>query len=128
MQELKIVSAVKENHYVLSSGGPGIIRIFVDIPDTVRTRQVKITFSYYTKMPGATVEVEFHKKNLKDGLKGKLWKTAFMGKATWMNFQKTLTTPAAANLLWITFFETASKKNNSSETICIDNVIVSAVR
>src|SRR6476661_4762863 len=72
VQEMRIAPAENGYQYVLCSGGEGFIRLLVDIPDTIKASQIKLSFSYYTysKGPGANVEVEFHKKDLKDGLKG----------------------------------------------------------
>lgn len=129
VQELRIAPAENGYRYVLCSGGPGFVRLFVDIPDTVKARRVKLSFAYYTYAngPGITVEIEFHKKAWKDGLKGKPQKIALPVKGRWMEFQKTFTIPAEANQFWVTFSE-SKPTGMTSKNICIDNVIVSSVR
>ena len=64
VEEKRIAPAENGYRYVLCSGGVGFLRLQVDIPDTIKAGNVKLSFSYYTylKGPGATIEIEFHKK------------------------------------------------------------------
>ena len=126
VQEMRIAPAENGYTYVLCAHGEGFIRLLVDIPDTIKESQVKLSFSYYTysKGPGATIEVEFHKKDLKDGLKGKMSTFNLPVKARWIEFQKIIKIPAEANLIWIGFSETNSA-NTASKTICFDNIVLS---
>jgi hypothetical protein len=129
VQEMRIASAENGYTYVLCANDKGFIRLLVDIPDTIKAGQIKLSFSYYTysKGPGATIEVEFHKKDLKDGLKGKMPKFNLPVKGRWIEFQKIIKIPAEANWMWIGFSETNSA-NKASKTICFDNIVVSAMR
>jgi hypothetical protein len=128
VQEMRIAPAENGYQYVLCSNEEGFIRLLVDIPDTIKATQVKLSFSYYTysKGPGATIEVEFHRKDLKDGLKGKMSRISLPVKGRWINFQKTIKIPAEANLIWIGFSETNST-NKASGKICFDNIVLSAM-
>ncbi len=127
VQELRIAPAENGYQYVLCSGGAGYLRLLVDIPDTTGVKQVKLSFSYYTYSggPGATIEFEFHKKDLKDGLKGKMLKTNLPVKGRWIAFQKLVKIPTGADLIWINFYETNST-NKTSKTICFDNIDLSS--
>src|SRR4051812_32583408 len=99
VQEMRIAPAENGYQYVLCSNEEGFIRLLVDIPGTIKATQVKLSFSYYTysKGPDAAIEVEFHKKDLKDGLKGKMSKFNLPVKGRWIEFQKTIKIPAEAN-------------------------------
>ena len=101
----------------------------VDIPDTIKAGKVKLSFSYYTysQGPGATIEIEFHRKDLKDGLKGKMLKTNLPVKGRWIVFQKLMKIPPNANIIWVTFYETKSV-NKTSRTVCFDNIVLSSER
>ena len=129
VQEMRIAPAENGYTFVLCSNSEGFIRLLVDIPDTVKAGQIKLSFSYYTysKGPGATIEVEFHKKDLKDGLKGKMSTFNLPVKGRWIEFQKIIKIPADANLIWIGFSETNSA-NKTSRTICFDNIVLSAIQ
>jgi hypothetical protein len=128
VDEMRIAPAENGYQYVLCSGGKGFIRLLVDIPDSVKANQIKLSFSYYTysKGPGATVEIEFHKKDLKDGLKGKMSKISLPVKGRWIAFQKILKIPAEANFIWIGF-SVLNSPNKTSKTICFDSIVLSAV-
>ena len=128
VQEKRIAPAENGNQYVLSSGGAGFLRLLVDIPDTTEVKQVKESFSYYTyaKGPGAIAEIEFHEKDLKDGLKGKMLKIDLPVKGRWVVFQKLIKRPAGANRIWITFYENWPV-NKTSKTVCFDNIILTSV-
>jgi hypothetical protein len=125
---MRITPAENGYQYVLCAGGKGFIRLLVDMPDTIKASQIKLRFSYYTysKGQGATIEVEFHKKDLKDGLKGKMSKFNLPVKGRWSDFQKIIKIPADANWVWIGFSEVNSA-NKASKTVCFDNIVVSAV-
>jgi hypothetical protein len=129
VEEKRIAPAENGYRYVLCSGGAGFLRLQVDIPGTIGAGKVKLSFSYYTylKGPGATMEIEFHRKDLKDGLKGKMFKTNLPVKGRWIVFQKLLTIPAGANSIWVSFYETASA-NKTSKAVCFDNIVLSSVR
>ena len=127
VQDKKIAPAENGYRYVLCSGGAGFLRLQVDIPGTVKAGKVKLSFSYYTylKGPGATIEIEFHRKDLKDGLKGKMFKTNLPVKGRWIVFQKLLNVPARADRIWATFYETGSA-NKTSQGVCFDNIVLSS--
>jgi hypothetical protein len=128
VQEMRIAPAEDGYQYVLCANDDGFIHLFVSIPDTIKASQVKLTFSYYTYSngPGATIEVEFHKKDLKDGLKGKMSKFNLPVKGRWINFQKTIKIPVKANWMWIGCSETPVT-NKKPGTVCFDNIILSAI-
>jgi hypothetical protein len=90
VQEMRIAPAENGYRHVLCANDEGSIRLLVGIPDTIKAGQVELSFSYYTysKGPGATIEVEFHKKDMKDGLKGKMSKFNVPVKADGSNFKK----------------------------------------
>ncbi len=127
VQEMRIAPAENGYTYVLCSNSEGFIRLVVDIPDSIKAGQIKLSFSYYTysKGPGAMIEVEFHKKDLKDGLKGKMLKFNLPVKGRWINFQKDIKIPAEANWMWIGFSE-SNPVNKVPKTICFDNIVLSA--
>jgi hypothetical protein len=127
VQEMRIAPAEDGYRYVLCSDSPGYIRLFVDIPDSVKATQVKIKFSYYTysEGPGGTVEAEFHKRGWKDGARGKLWKVRLPVKGKWTEFQKTLKIPPEANSIWIEFYRSAA---SSSKMLCFDAITISALK
>lgn len=129
VDEMRIAPAENGYRYVLCSNGEGFIRLFVDIPDSITAGQIKLSFSYYTysKGPGATVEIEFHKKDLKDGVKGKMSKISLPVKGRWIEFQKLIKVPAGANVIWISFSET-SVANKTAKPICFDNIVIAATR
>jgi hypothetical protein len=128
VQEMRIAPAENGYTYVLCANDESFIRLLVDIADTIKAGQVKLSFSYYTysKGPGAMIEVEFHKKDLKDGLKGKMSTFHLPVKGRWIEFQKIIKIPAEANWIWIGFSET-NPANKVSKTICFDNIVLSAV-
>ena len=122
---MRIAPAEHGFRYVLCADSTGYIRLFVDIPDSVKANQIKISFTYYTylKGPGGTVEAEFHKKGWKDGSRGKIWKAGLPVKGRWMPFQKTLKIPAEANSVWIVFYRSPGKP---AYKLCFDTINVSA--
>ena len=128
VQQLRIAPAEDGHQYVLCSDSAGFIRLFVDIPDLASVTQIKLSFSYYTylKGPGASIEVEFHKKHLKDGIKGKLWKANLQVKGRWIRFQKILKIPAGANTIQLVF-ELAGT-GSSRKNVCFDSVTVSSLK
>ena len=128
VQEMRIAPAENGYGYVLCANDDGFIRLLVDIPDTIKANQVKLSFSYYTYSngPGATIEVEFHKKDLKDGLKGRMSKFILPVKGRWSEFQKNLKIPAGADIIWVGFSRSNSA-NKASKTVCFDNILVSAM-
>src|SRR4051812_34460597 len=99
VSELKIAPAEHGFRYVLCADSSGYIRCFLDIPGSIKASQVKFSFSYYTYAQGSggTVEFEFHKKNWKDGIRGKVLKASLPVKGKWTDYQKTLKIPPEAN-------------------------------
>jgi hypothetical protein len=129
VQDMRIGPAENGNEFVLSSGEPGLIRLIVDIPDTIHAKKLRLQFAYYTYSKGteASLEIEFHKRDQKDGIKGKLIKTGLSPKGRWSTFQKDLTIPAGANSLYLVF--EANKKNASvSKKVCFDVITISALK
>ena len=128
VQDKKIAPAENGNQYVLSSGGSGLLYLFVDIPATIKASQVKLSFSYYTysKGPAPSIQFDFYKKNFKDGNKGKLWKAVLPVKGRWMTFSKILKIPAEANMVWLTFYE-APSTGKVPGSVCFDNVTLSSI-
>jgi hypothetical protein len=135
VQEFRIAPAEKGYRYMLYSGsknytGDNIIRIAVDLPDSLKAKKIKLSFSYYilANASGAKIEVEFYQKEMKDGTRGPLWVDLLRRvKGRWSPYQKTLTIPPRANLIYITFFgfNSSGKKDM---IICFDNIIVSALK
>src|SRR5688572_16467339 len=77
VQELRIAPAEKGFQHVLLSGGENdnIIRLLLDLPDSLQGKKIKLSFSYYilSKVAGTKIEAEFYQKEIKDGLRGRLW-------------------------------------------------------
>jgi hypothetical protein len=129
VQDMRIAPAENGNEFVLSSGEPGLIRLIVDIPDSLKAKKLRLQFAYYTYSKGteASLEIEFHKREQKDGSKGKLIKTTLPLKGRWSTFKKDLTIPPGANSLYLVF--EANKKNASvSKKVCFDVINISALK
>jgi hypothetical protein len=128
VSDLRIAPAENGYRYALRSGGSGFIRLIVDIPDTVKASSLQLEWSYYTfaKGSGLTVEGEFHKKIMSDGLRGKLWKMNLPIKGRWIQFKKVLQIPAGADSIYLVFSETKSKPGTKTY-IGIDAVKITAL-
>jgi hypothetical protein len=129
VQDLRIAPAENGRQYVLCSDSAGIIRLFVELPDTVRSGQLKLRFSYYTYAAGAAakVETEFHRKDLKDGIKGKPWMSALPVKGRWVVFEKLITIPSDSDILWVSFFNNATLRSKVKR-VCFDALSVSVIK
>lgn len=127
VQDKRIAPAEDGRQYVLSSGGGGYIYLFVDIPDSVKARQVKLSFSYYTYPggPAPIVELDFYKKGYKDGHKGRKWKSSLSVKGRWVMFSKTFLIPKEGNRVWLTFYESPAS-SKTSKNVCFDNITLTA--
>jgi hypothetical protein len=129
VQDLRIAPAENGYQYVLCAEGPGLIRLIIDIPDTVRVNKLQLQFTYYTylKGPGASVEIEFHKRDQKDGMKGKLSTVGLPVKGRWIILKKVLSIPSGANSVYLTF--TVNKSNaNVPQKVCFDVVQAFALK
>ena len=128
VQDLKIAPAENGNQYVLCAEGPGIIRLIIDIPDTIKATKLQLQFSYYTyiKGAGASIEIEFHKRDQKDGSKGKLFTASLPVKGRWMVWKKLMLIPSGANSVYFTF--TAKKSTTAAEKVCFDVIQAFAVK
>lgn len=96
VQTLKIAPVENGGKNVVCSNGDGYLFLIVDIPDSVKATKIKLRFGYYNYANGPTAdaEVEFHKRNLKDGIKGKLWKKTLPKAAgRWQYFEKIFLIP-----------------------------------
>ena len=134
VQELRIAPAEGGYQHVLCSGGKGyigdnIIRLIIDLPDSSALKKIKLSFAYYilANAWGTKIEAEFHKKDLKDGLKGKIWTGNLTIKRRWTAFQKILKIPPGANAIQIVFFGLQSS-GKTNRIACFDNVMISALR
>lgn len=135
VEQLRIAPAENGYQYMLCSGGKNhigdnIIQLSVDIPDSIKALTIKLSFSYYifANAPGTRVEGEFYQKEMKDGLRGKVW-TADLHriKGRWTTFQKTLKIPAEANTVRIVIYGLESS-GKTDRIVCFDNVIISALK
>lgn len=133
VEELKIAPAESGRRYVLMSGqgyaDDNVIRLFVDLPDSLKAKKIKLSFSYYilANVVGTKIESEFYQKEIKDGLRGRLWVDfLYRKKGRWSYYQKTLTVPAGANEARIVFF--GFKSEMKDMIICFDNLVVSALK
>jgi hypothetical protein len=135
VQEMGIAPAEGGYQYVLCSGGNGhigdnIISLIVDLPDSIRSKKIRISFSYYilANAAGTKIEGEFYQKEIKDGLRGKPWVAdLFLKKGRWTVFQKILTIPAGANSVRMTFFGLESS-GKTDRIVCFDNIIISSLK
>jgi hypothetical protein len=118
---MRIAPAENGYQYVLCSEGPGLIRLIIDIPDTVKATKLQLQFSYYTylKGPGASVEIEYHKREQKDGMKGKLFTASLPVRGKWVVFKKVLSIPSGANAVYLTL-KTKKSTGNGPKKLCFD--------
>lgn len=124
VQQLRIAPAENGRQYVLRSDSAGLIRLFVDIPGSVKASRLQLRFSYYTysNAHGLRIETEFYKKEMKDGLRGKPWRTNLAVKGMWTEFTKVLPLPANANSFRIVFSNPRSSPKGKSP--CLDVITV----
>jgi hypothetical protein len=135
VDDLRIAPAEDGYRHVLCSGGKGyvgenMVRLIVDLPDSIRSRRVKISFSYYilANAPGTKIEIEFNQKEMTDGLRGKLVVADLRRlPGRWARFQRTLQIPARANSLRIVFYGLESS-GKQDRIVCFDNVSISSVK
>ncbi|MBS1918985.1 MAG: hypothetical protein JST17_01915 [Bacteroidetes bacterium] len=129
---MRIAPAENGYRYMLLSGGKGytgdnIIRLIVDLPDSLKAKKIKLSFSYYipANVMGTKMEVEFIQKEIKDGRRGILWVDLLRRvKEKWTAYQKTVNVPAGANSVYITFFGFKSS-GDKDRMVCFDNIAVS---
>jgi hypothetical protein len=134
VDDLRIAPAENGYRHVLCSGGKGyigenLIRLIFNFPDTIRSRKMKISFSYYilANAPGTKIEAEFYQKEKIDGLRGKVVVADLPRmRGRWARFQKTLQVPARANSLRIVFFGLESS-GKQDRIVCFDDIKISSL-
>lgn len=135
VDELKIAPAENGFRYVLLSysndfTAHNIIRLSVDLPDSLKAKKIKINFSYYilANVVGTKIETEFYQKEIKDGLRGNLWVDFLYRKiGRWSVYQKTVNIPAGANTVRIEFYGLKSSGTKKS-IVCFDNIVISYLK
>lgn len=133
VQNLRIAPAENGYRYALLAGdqvGDNNISLFVNLPDSLRAKKIKLSFSYYilANLKGTKIEVEFYQKEMKDRLRPISWVYfLYRAKGRWSVFQKTLTIPAGANQARIIFygFQSSGMKDR---IVCYDNVVISTLK
>ena len=128
VQVLRIAPAENGRQYVLCSDSAAVIRLFVDLPADLRSGQLKLRFSYYTYAAGAAAKMEaaFHRRDLKDGMKGKPWTTILPVKGRWVVFEKLIRIPEGSDVLWVSFINNSNTKSKVKQ-VCFDTLSVSAI-
>jgi hypothetical protein len=129
VQDMKIAPAENGNEFVLCGQSDALIRLIVNIPDSVRASKIRFRFSYYTYSKGASasLEIEFHKRQQKDGAKGKLFKTALPVKGKWATFEKQLPIPSGANSVYLVFQVNKATAKGLNK-VCFDVITISALK
>jgi hypothetical protein len=135
VDDLRIAPAENGYRYVLCSGGKDyvgdqIIRLIIDLPDSLEPTKIKLSFSYYilADVSGTKIEAEFYEKEIKDGRSAPLW-VDFLhrAKGRWKDYRQTLNIPAKANVAYITFFGLKSS-GVKDRIVCFDNIVISALK
>lgn len=129
VDEMRIAPAEGGYRYVLctdnkNNKADNLIRLFVDLPDSLRLKMIKLSFYYYFNEGsiGSTIEGEFYQKEIKDGLRGRPWTTRLSsGKRRWTLFQKILRVPANTNSLRLVFTVPAFP-GKKDKIACFDNL------
>ncbi len=135
VDQLRIAPAENGYRHVLCSGGRGyigdqIVGLIVNLPDTGSFKKIKISLSCYimANAPGTKIEGAFYEKEIKDGLRGKRWVANLLRmKGRWTAFSKTLTIPAKANSLRLTFFGLESS-GIKDRIVCFDTIAITAFK
>jgi hypothetical protein len=121
------IAPIDKEINMLCSGGTGSIRLSVNIPDSIKAKKIILSFYYYTysKGPAGSLDLHFLDRNLKNGHKGSRWKANLPVIGRWHPFRRTITVPAAANNIELTFKVAAS---STSKSICFDMIKISAIQ
>ena len=135
VDDLRIAPAENGYRYVLCSGGKDyagdqIIRLTLDLPDSLKATKIKLSFSYYilADASGTKIEAEFYQKEIKDGRSAPLWVDLLhRAKGRWKYYKQTLNIPAKANIAYITFFGLKSS-GVKDKIVCFDNIVISALK
>jgi hypothetical protein len=127
VQELRIAPAENGRQYVLRSDSAGFLQLFIDLPAASKGKKIQLSFQYYTyaKSSAPQVETEFYKKEMKDGIRGKLSKWKLPVKGMWSPFTRTLIIPADANQFRIVF---VNPRSSAGRAPCLDVVSVSLLK
>ena len=134
VDDLRIAPAEKGYRYVLCSGGKDyvgkqMIRLVIDLPDSLKAKKIKLSFSYYilADASGIKIEAEFYQKEIKDRRSAPLWVNFLhRAKGRWKYYKQTLNIPAKANSAYITFFALKSS-GVKDRIVCFDNIVISAL-
>jgi hypothetical protein len=126
VQKKRIAPVENGYQYVLCSEA-GMIRLIVDIPDTIKATRLQIQFSYYTYSngPAGSLEIEFHKRQQKDGTKGRLIKTSLPVKGRWIEFKRIVSIPKEANSVYLLFI-TNQVSTPIKKGMCFDVISITA--
>ena len=128
VDEMRIAPAEKGFRTVLCADGKGekLIRLIVDLPDSIRRGSLMLSFYYYMVDPSSKVsfEVEFYEKEIKDGLRGKPISISLpVYNGRWIEFRKKFTIPLKASS-----FRLVLTGSDKEKKVCFDVFQVKAFR